>query len=450
MATDYRTIDETPPRGRAWLRWLIPFVLVFAAGAAAMGYVLTHWPVAARYIAGKPAETLVIQPVPAQPMMAVPSGVVAPASLDTAQQAALDRRVAELEGRIAQIGARANAAVGNADRAEGLLVAFAARRALDRGVALGYIEALLRDRFGTSQPQAVATIIGAGRQPVTIEELQAGLTDIGPTLTGGGPDEGWLEGLRRELSGLVVVRRASIPSPDPADRLARAKREIEAGHVGAALAEVARMPGRDKAAGWIATARRYTGARDALDVIETAALLEPRAAPPPAAVPALAPASTDFAPQADEGISHEDSAARHRPDRRLRRGRRGAAPLLQPAPAPARQAAAGGGAAWCDRRLRRAMRADRSAALSWRLQEYVPVGGALHARRRLCALRRPGRNGAGARLRRGGQAEAARLRPAAGAKPAACRRRAALDLARIRRQVQSDRLTPIGRDERCG
>lgn len=300
MATDYRMIEDTPPpRGRIWLGRLLPFLLVFVAGAAAMGYVLTHWPVAARYIAGESAVTATLQPAPAQPVIVAPAAAL-PALIDGERQATLDRRVAELEGRIAQIGARANAAVGNADRAEGLLVAFAARRALDRGVALGYIEALLRDRFGTSQPQAVATIIAAGRQPVTIEELQAGLTDIGPSLTGGGPDETWLDGLRRELSGLVVVRRANVPSPDPADRLARARRQLEAGHVGAALAEVSRMPGRDKAGDWIAAARRYAGARDALDVIETAALLEPRAAAPLAQSPAPADATPGSSP-ATEG-----------------------------------------------------------------------------------------------------------------------------------------------------
>ena len=250
-----------------------------------MGYALTHWPTAARYIAGtQPGSTAA--PATPQPVMQAP---VAPVIVDTAQQVALDRRVAELEGRIAQINARASAAVGNADRAEGLLVAFAARRALDRGVALGYIEALLRNRFGRNQPQAVATIIAAARQPVTLEELGAGLTDVGAALTGAGPDESWLDGVRRELAGLVVVRRANVPSPDPADRLARARREIDAGHVAAALAEVSRMPGRDKATGWIAAARRYAGARDALDVVETAALLEPRAAPAPAAQDAAVP-----------------------------------------------------------------------------------------------------------------------------------------------------------------
>ncbi len=280
MASEYHLIeDAAPARGRVWLRWLILFLLVFAAGAASMGYVLTHWPVAMRYIAGGTAQPVAVAVV-SRPAASPPPATLP--AFDAAREALIERRIAGLESRIGQIGARANAAVGNADRAEGLLVAFAARRALDRGVALGYIEALLRDRFGTSQPQAVATIIAAGRQPVTLEELQSGLTDVGPALSGGGTNESWLDGVRRELSGLVVVRRANVPSPDPADRLARARRELEAGHVTTALAEVARMPGRDAAAGWIATARRYAAARDALDVIETAALLEPRGVQPAA------------------------------------------------------------------------------------------------------------------------------------------------------------------------
>lgn len=288
MASDYGTVDgggHGGQGGRGWLGWVVLVLVVFAAGAAAMGYALTHWPLARRYIAG--TETTQAAPVA---VVAGTPGVTMPppAATDPAQAEALDARIAGLEGRMSQISARANAAVGNADRAEGLLVAFAARRALDRGVALGYIEALLRERFGGSQPQAVATVIAAAQAPVTLEELRAGLGEAGAALAGGGPDEGWLDGLRRELASLVVVRRANVPSPDPQDRLARARRQIEAGHVGAALAEVARMPGREAAAGWIASARRYAAARDALDVIETAALLEPRGlrAPPPASDPA--------------------------------------------------------------------------------------------------------------------------------------------------------------------
>jgi hypothetical protein len=209
----------------------------------------------------------------------------------------MQRRVAQLEQRIAEVHDQSRAAVGNADRAEGLLVAFAARRALDRGVALGYMEGLLRQRFGETQRQAVATIITASRQPVTLEELQDGLGEVGPSLTGGSPRQNWWTALKAELGDMVTVRKAGTPSTLPDERLNRATRRLEAGQVDVALAEVLRLPGRDNAESWIASARRYVAARRALDTIETAALLEPRAqarpgvaetAPVPAPAPALA------------------------------------------------------------------------------------------------------------------------------------------------------------------
>jgi len=275
MATDYDRLGDEPGRSRPFLRALIVALVGFAAGLVAMGYALTHWETAVTFLKGeKPA------PVYTTPRLArVPpprTVVTLPASAD-----ALSLRIAAVETRIAEIDARAAAASGNADRAEGLLVAFAARRALDRGAQLGYIESLLRERFGANQPQAVATIISAARQPVTLEELRAGLEEAGPALAGPGPDESWWHGLRRELAGLIVVRHADTPSPAAADRLTRARNLVATGQIETALAEVARMPGRDAAADWIAAARRYTLARSALDRIETAALLQPHEPSPP-------------------------------------------------------------------------------------------------------------------------------------------------------------------------
>ena len=149
-------------------------------------------------------------------------------------------------------------------------------------MALGYLEGLLRERFGDSQRQAVATIITAARQPVTLEELQLGLQEVGPQLTGGGAGQSWWDAVKAELGELVTVRKADTPSTLPAERFKRATRRLEAEQVDVALAEVLRMPGRDKASVWIAAARRYVAARRALDTIETAALLDPRNPPAPA------------------------------------------------------------------------------------------------------------------------------------------------------------------------
>ena len=60
-----------------------------------------------------------------------------------------------------------------------------------------------------------------------------------------------------------------------------------------ALAEVMRIPARDNAAEWIRKAQIYVAAHDALDTIETAALVEQR---PPPASPAPAPAAAAARP----------------------------------------------------------------------------------------------------------------------------------------------------------
>jgi len=289
MASEYEPI-ETAPRAAKPLRTLLIVALAaFLLGLIAMGVIIRKWGGGMGYfgresaVADERAALGPMAPVPAlgQQVQPLPAS---PATLDD-----LTMRVRDLEQRLAQISVSARAASGNASRAEGLLVAFAARRALDRGVALGYIEAQLRARFGEAQPRAVAMVIAAARQPVTLEELQIALNDLGPQLASAGSTPGWWDGLKREMSGLIVVRRTGTPSPLPTERLQRAKRRLEGGQVDAALAEVARMPGRDKAANWMANARRYIEARRALDIIETAAILDrPDDALPPTDVPAVA------------------------------------------------------------------------------------------------------------------------------------------------------------------
>src|SRR3546814_17595658 len=79
---------------------------------------------------------------------------------------------------------QAASASGNATRAEGLLIAFAARRALDRGLSLGYLEAQLLLRFGDDQPNAVKTIIDTARDPNTLEHLRIELDALAPQTVG--------------------------------------------------------------------------------------------------------------------------------------------------------------------------------------------------------------------------------------------------------------------------
>ena len=293
---------RSPPatERRRTLSYLLLPAIFFLLGVAAMGWILSRWESGARMLGiadSPPAEILVAdQPPPAPAVAARPAPAATGEAEEEPERIVIDpeitRRVVELERRIGQIDNQSRAAVGNADRAEGLLVAFAARRALDRGVPLGFLEALLRQRFGDTQPQAVGTVITAARSPVTLQELRDGLAAVAPELAGPGPQAGWWSAFRAELGGLVTVRRAGTPSPAPEEKLRRATRQLEAGQVDVALAEVLRLPNRDRAADWITRARRYVMARRALDAIETAALVDTRtSAVPPAAIGPVQPAA---------------------------------------------------------------------------------------------------------------------------------------------------------------
>ncbi|HWI86590.1 MAG TPA: hypothetical protein VNT42_09765 [Sphingomonas sp.] len=265
-------------RRRSWL-WtilipLIPFLL--GIGAAALAF--HHWGNIAKLL-HPVAETQPVSPPPA------PTRVVAP-MLVPPNDPAINERVATLESRVDAIDARAAEASGDADRAEGLLVAFAARRALDRGQPLGFLEGMLRERFGGTDATSVAQIIAASQRPVTLAQLRDGLETLRPALLTQGTNEGWWQGFKHEISGLFVIRRTNQLSIVPTDRLARAEHALETGQVDNAATEVARMPGAPNANEWLAKARRYTLARNALDRIETAALLMPRATPDPVVPPA--------------------------------------------------------------------------------------------------------------------------------------------------------------------
>jgi hypothetical protein len=279
-----------PSRRRPLFTYLILPLIFFLLGLVLTAWLLSKWDQGARMIGIAPAPVVEAPPVPQPNPQAALAPPAEPAPVEGAPERIvidpeITRRVAALERLVGQIGVQSRAAVGNADRAEGLLVAFAARRALDRGVALGFLEALLNQRFGDSQPQAVGTVITAAREPVTLQELQDGLQQVGPQLVGAGPNQSWWQAFRGELGNLVTVRREGTPSAEPNERLRRATRRLEAGQVDVALAEILRLPGHRHAQDWIAKARRYVIARRALDMIETAALLEPRAQAPVAPAP---------------------------------------------------------------------------------------------------------------------------------------------------------------------
>lgn len=281
-------------RARPLRTALIVAVLAFILGAVLVTWALTRWEPARRLIlptasvAPTSSTPSTMKTAPAEtPVTTLTSMPAAPLSPEAV--AVTESRVAGLEARLAQIDAQASNASSNAARAEGLLIAFAARRAIDRGVGLGYLEGQLRDRFAGTQPRAVAAIISAAQAPVTLDALRQQLDILTPDLAGGGPNEGWTAAAQRALGSLFIVRKATSPSPAPDDRVARARLAIEGGQVENALAEVARLPSRAAASDWMASARRYIEAHRALDILEAAALTAPRAIPSP--TPTAGPAT---------------------------------------------------------------------------------------------------------------------------------------------------------------
>ena len=255
------TVSHNPQR-MTWTARLAWILLLLVAGAALATWGLSRWESGARFLGVAPRAPLEVvrQPVALVP----PVQVAAPAD---------NARIAALEARLAGIESATQAAAGSVGRADALLVAFAARRAIDRGVALGYLEPLLVQRFGAQHQAAVATVITASRDPVRLDTLVTDYETLGPVLRGGGPEEGWWSAVQREFGTIVSIHSADAPSPQPQARFDRALARLQGGEVDAALAETMRLPGAGNAGSWVSRARRYIAAHRALDVIESAALL---------------------------------------------------------------------------------------------------------------------------------------------------------------------------------
>lgn len=243
-------------------RFLIAIALL-VAGAVGAAWALSRYDQAARFLG---IAARVDAPRTQQLATASPPPAAAAPSADEA-------RIAELEARLARVERSTQRVEGSAGRTDALLVAFAARRALDRGVALGFLEPLLLDRFGDTHRQAIATIITGSHSPVELNDLISEYRDLGPALRSSTPEDGVWTQFKRELGSLIQVRRTDRPSTQPDARYMRALSQVEDGEVDAALAETMRLPGASHAQGWIQKARQYVAVHRALDEIETAALL---------------------------------------------------------------------------------------------------------------------------------------------------------------------------------
>ena len=259
---------------------LIAVLASFLLGGAVAGYAVYTLSEGGEPVAAPADEDPVSLASPTADPTPTPSATASQAARDAVervaeQQGGLDTRLAAAEQRLARLDLQAQAAAGNTARAEGLLIAFATRRALEKGAELGYLADQLRLRFGDAMPNAVDTIIRTSRDPITLDQLIARLEGLSPRLAKASEQDGFAR-FTEELSQLFVVRRESAPSPQPQRRLDRARLFLESGRTDSAIAEVRNLPGADRAEGWLRDAERYAAAQRALDLIETAAVLEPR------------------------------------------------------------------------------------------------------------------------------------------------------------------------------
>jgi len=258
-------------QGMGWGARLFVGLALILAGAAAATWGLAHYSKAARLfgVADERPVRLATSPAPAPG----PAQAQGNARVATAESVSENDRIGNLETRLRRVEATSERAEGSAGRADNLVVAFAARRAIDRGVALGYLERLLVERFGSRHPQAVAAIVTGARKPVRLNDLIAGFDLLGPELRTGNSNEDWWTGFKRELGSLVQVRNSKTPSMAPDARFDRAARLLQSGDVDQALAETMRMPGARNAQEWVDDARRYVAVHRALDEVESAALM---------------------------------------------------------------------------------------------------------------------------------------------------------------------------------
>lgn len=286
--------SPVPSRRSGGGRWFaVVLAAIVLAGLAAAGWL--GWQRGWRLDLAGPAPVTAPSLASASPSATALETRARLAATDAAIASAA-ARVSALEQRLAEINQQAIAASGQASHAEALLIAFAARRAIERGQPLGYLENQLRVRFGQNQPGAVDRVVAAGRKPTTLAGLSEDFVRLEPRLVGGAPGEDGWAWLTRQMGELFVIRHDDLPSPAPESRASRARAALAGGRIDAAIAEVERMPGRDAATDWLARARDLAMTNNALDQLETAALAMPVA--PPAVAASSAPIAPGAGPDA--------------------------------------------------------------------------------------------------------------------------------------------------------
>ena len=276
--TPIEAMSQEQPTRRSARGQLLVALLAFVLGVAVVtwlewqGYLDLIVPTAS-----DGAQETDAQPLPPSENQAEAETPVPPAEAEQLKAVGtVEGRLAMLEDRLSRLDLQASAASGNAARAEGLLIAFATRRMIDRGEPLRYLADQLRLRFADAQPRAVQTIIAFSQDPVTIDELAARLEALEPQLAKGARQQSLWSTITGEIGELFALRRDSSAVMTPEVRVERAKVMLTAGRIPEAIEQVGLLPGAEAADKWVVDAGRFAEVQSALDLIETAAMIEPR------------------------------------------------------------------------------------------------------------------------------------------------------------------------------
>ena len=269
--TDFQTATATSRRGFTFKHIMLLILCAFVGGA------IVAYVIADKYGFLTPSDA----PVAAESSTGA-AGNVATTDASVIAQPVTDQMVPTFPSP--------NMLSPEAARADGLLLTYAVRRAIDKGAPLGALAEQLRLRFGATQPQSVAAVLSAGQAPVTIDALKTELRGLAPVLLTGNRDDSTWATVKRELSELFVLRKENGPSLAPNERLIRAEALVDAGKLDLAVEEVAALPGASIAQSWMARAKRFSDARKALDRLEQVAILQP------VAVPVIVAPSVEAAP----------------------------------------------------------------------------------------------------------------------------------------------------------
>jgi hypothetical protein len=266
MNPNFPDAAPQPKTGLKFRHVAILLLLAFVGGIALMGWLSWQYGILDRNILGgapaKPAANAVAQQQPA-PAISVADVPLVPA----------DAQIDGLQNRLSEISQDAQAASGNANRAETMMIAFAARRAVEAGAPLGGLQGQLEQRFGLQAPNAVSRILAASARPVTLPA---------------DADQGLWSNIQHEMSSLFVIRRGSRAPNSPTSRMERAQQLVSNGDIAGAIDQVAPLPGAARAQSWLEKARNYVATRQALDTIDRTALALVTTAPPVATTPPLA------------------------------------------------------------------------------------------------------------------------------------------------------------------